>query len=348
VPANRPTTYDFHSAAALEPMMDLGQDFFSKPEVGDEGWRDLLRAHCGRYNIEGDEPHAFVGWVRPRSLCGFEAVDLSCSAPRIERTSQDVRLDDTEHYYAVIQLSGRSTVIQNEQVAELGRGDVALVDSTRPVTYLLENRPSRWLGLHLPRQMLMSQFGSEPQGGVWRRGDTRAGRTLWYLLVDALREPNSSFDPVDPYMHLAVYDLLGSLFMRSESAPALPADKLFARVCTVIRNHFTDPEIGPSAIAAEAGISLRYLQKLFTSRGSTCSHFLHSLRLEHAAHLLHRRGLLKTARPLYEIAYACGFNDYSYFARCFRQRFGYAPAHAKGLGEALERATPVQSGAIDP
>jgi AraC family transcriptional regulator, positive regulator of tynA and feaB len=328
-------------------MMDLDQDFFSKPELDDEGWRDVLRAHCGRYNLEGDESNAFVGWVRQRSLCGFEALDLSCSAPRIERTNRDVRLDDTDHYYAVIQLSGRSTMIQNEQVAKLGRGDVAFVDSTRPVTYFSENGPSRWLGLHLSRQMLMSHFGSVPQGGVWRRGDTRAGRTLGHLLVDALKEPESSFDPVDPYMHLVIYDLLGSLFMTSEPAPALAADKLFSRVCTVIRNHFTNPEIGPSQIAAEAGISLRYLQKLFTSRGSTCSHFLHSLRLEHAAHLLHRRGLLKTAQPLYEIAYACGFNDYSYFARCFRQRFGYPPARAEGLGEALERAT-CPKGAIDP
>jgi hypothetical protein len=32
-----------------------------------------------------------------------------------------------------------------------------------------------------------------------------------------------------------------------------------------------DPELSPREIAAEAGISLRYLQKLFTQRGSTCS-----------------------------------------------------------------------------
>jgi AraC family transcriptional regulator, positive regulator of tynA and feaB len=324
----------------------------SKAELDYEVWRDLLRSHCGRYNLEGDEPDAFLGWLRPRSLLGFDAVDLGCSAPRIARTSRDVRLDDTEHYYAVIQLSGRSTMIQNEQVAKLARGDVALVDSARPVTYLSEDPPSRWLGLHLPRQMLMSHFGSEPPGGVWRRGDTRAARTLCHLLVDALTEPDSSSDPADPYMQLAVYDLLGSLFVTSGPGPALPADKLFARVCTVIKNHFTDPEIGPSQIAAEVGISLRYLQKLFTSRGSTCGHFLHSLRLEHAARLLHRRGLLKTAQPLYEIAYACGFNDYTYFTRCFRQRFGYPPSSVeslgKGVGKAMVRANTAQRGGIDP
>jgi AraC-like DNA-binding protein len=78
---------------------------------------------------------------------------------------------------------------------------------------------------------------------------------------------------------------------------------------------------------------LRYVQKLFTARGSTCSEFIYSLRLDHAAHLLHRRASLGTRQPLSEIAYACGFSDYTHFARKFRHRFGYAPgAHSGGNG----------------
>jgi AraC family transcriptional regulator, positive regulator of tynA and feaB len=77
--------------------------------------------------------------------------------------------------------------------------------------------------------------------------------------------------------------------------------------------------------SAKAGISLRYLQKLFTQHGSTCSEFTYSLRLEHAAHLLHRRALLGTSQSLSEVAHACGFSDYTHFARKFRHRFGHAP-----------------------
>ena len=56
-----------------------------------------------------------------------------------------------------------------------------------------------------------------------------------------------------------------------------------------------DPNFGPNEVAAEAGISLRYLQKLFTEHGSTCSEFIYSLRLDQAARLLHRRGSLGQA-----------------------------------------------------
>ena len=97
-------------------------------------------------------------------------------------------------------------------------------------------------------------------------------------------------------------------------------NKLFARVCGIIKNRFADPNISPSEAAAEMGISL-----LFTDRGSTCSHYICSLSLDHAVHLIERRASMKTGQPLAEIAYACGFRDYTYFARGFRRRFGTTP-----------------------
>jgi AraC-like DNA-binding protein len=99
-----------------------------------------------------------------------------------------------------------------------------------------------------------------------------------------------------------------------------------------------DPGFGPVELASAAGISLRYAQKLFTAHGLTCSEFIYSLRLEHAARLLQRRASLRTGQPLSQIAYACGFRDYSHFARKFRKRFGY-PAAAYGAGESLARSS---------
>ena len=68
-------------------------------------------------------------------------------------------------------------------------------------------------------------------------------------------------------------------------------------------------DFGPVEVAAEAGVSLRYVQKLCTKRGTTCSEFIYSLRLDHAALLVRRRALLGASQPLSDIAYACGFRD---------------------------------------
>jgi len=132
-------------------------------------------------------------------------------------------------------------------------------------------------------------------------------------------------------MQLAVYDLVGALFAPTEpSSASRHADKLFARIRGIIKDGCADPDFGPHDAAAEAGISLRYLQKLFTERGTTCGEFIYSHRLDHAAHLLHRRALMGTGQPLSEIAYACGFRDYAHFARRFRKRFGYSPGDHAG------------------
>src|SRR5262245_23983079 len=158
-----------------------------------------------------------------------------------------------------------------------------------------------------------------------------AARLLFDLIRSADEGDGSACSPADPYMQLAVYDLLGALFASSDPiSVSRHAQRLFARIRGVINDGFEDPDFGPREVAAEAGISLRYLQKLFTARGSTCSEFIYSLRLDHAARLLHRRASLATSQPLNEIAYACGFRDYSHFARKFRDRFGYSPGGREG------------------
>jgi AraC family transcriptional regulator, positive regulator of tynA and feaB len=76
-----------------------------------------------------------------------------------------------------------------------------------------------------------------------------------------------------------------------------------------IEDGFADPNFGPNEVAAEMGISLGYLQKIFTQRGATCSEFMFSVRLDHAARLAHRRASLGTTQSLSEIAYSFGFRD---------------------------------------
>jgi AraC-like DNA-binding protein len=221
----------------------------------------------------------------------------------------------------------------NDQAVRLAVGDVAFVDAAQPVTYFADNNGAPWntVTLNLPRQSLVSHLGFEPKGGLYRRGGTPAGRLLFDLIQETDGGEGSAFSPADSYMQLAVYDLVGALFAPSDLWPvSRHADKLFTRICGVIKDRFADPDFGPCEVAAEAGISLRYLQKLFTQRGSTCSEFIYSLRLDYAARLLHRRAFLATNQPVSEIAHASGFRDYRNFARKFRHRFGRSPCAYAG------------------
>jgi AraC-like DNA-binding protein len=157
---------------------------------------------------------------------------------------------------------------------------------------------------------------------------------LRQLVLEGIGDEESTAAPAGPHMRLALYDLLGALFAPSDPGPvSRHADRLFARIRGVIKDRCADPDFGPAEVAAETGISLRYVQKLLTARGCTCSELIYSMRLDHAAHLLERRRSPGTGQHLSEIAYACGFRDYAHFARRFRHRFGHAPgAHFEGRG----------------
>jgi AraC family transcriptional regulator, positive regulator of tynA and feaB len=316
------------------------------PILDFEAWRALLRSNCGG-EVKVTAPNAFAGWMRPLSACGLPAAAVKiqwrhtagdgCHVHQVERTRSDVRLNGADHYLIVFQVAGQSALTQIDRTVRLAEGDVAFVDAARPVTYFSRHRNMQWLSLRLPRTSVRSHLGFEPQGGLSRHG-TRAGRLLFDLIRDADTEPSGSSG--DFYMQLAIYDLIGALFAPSDPRPVpRSTNKLFARICGVIRDGFADPDFGPVEAATEAGISLRYVQRLFTERGTTCSEFIYSLRLDRAAHLLNRRALLDTSQPLSEIGFACGFRDYAHFARRFRNRFGYPPGTHAGLGQCVGDGT---------
>jgi AraC family transcriptional regulator, positive regulator of tynA and feaB len=300
------------------------------PHLDFETWKELVRTIGGRFNPEGIEPTAFTGRLRPISVGGLTAAVVASNAHRVERTQRDVRLDGANHYFAMFHVTGQSAMTHNEEAVRFDAGDVVLVDAARPVTFFNSNASLSWksVALLLPRQSLVSHLGFEPRGGLCRHSGTVAGRLLLDLILNS-GDAEGSSSPADSYMRLAVYDLVGALFAPDDSAPSRHADKLFMRVRGVIKDGFADPDFGPCEAAARAGISLRYLQKLFTQRGSTCHEFIYSFRLEHAARLLQRRASLRASLgaslALGEIAYACGFRDYRHFARKFRHRFGHAP-----------------------
>jgi AraC family transcriptional regulator, positive regulator of tynA and feaB len=310
-----------------------GDNVLGMERMDYEQWRAILNPLSGRHHLVGADPNTFAGRLRPLSVSGLAATAMHiCSdGHRFERNQRDVRLDDLDHYKAVFPVAGELTFYQNDQRVQLATGDVALIEVGRPITWVSDHGSVRLLSLHLPRRPLVSHLGFEPQGGACRRSGTPAGRLLYEVVLDALNGDGSACPPVDSYMQLAVYNLLGALFapLDSPSLTSGHANKLFMRIRGLIKDRFADPDFGPAEAASAAGISLRYLQKLFTQRGFSCTEFIYSLRLNQAARLLDRRKLLNLSEPISEIAYACGFRDYTHFARKFRLRFGYAPgAHS--------------------
>jgi transcriptional regulator GlxA family with amidase domain len=75
-------------------------------------------------------------------------------------------------------------------------------------------------------------------------------------------------------------------------------------------------------IAAAVGLSPRQLERLFAQylQASPSRYYL-ELRLDRA-----RQALLQTAKPILDVAVACGFASASHFSRCYRAVYGHKPS----------------------
>ena len=70
-------------------IMHPNSGLLNTAEVNYEQWRDLLRPNWGLYTV--NDPSAFVGKVRSRSIYGFNTSDMSSNDRGCERTQQDIR-----------------------------------------------------------------------------------------------------------------------------------------------------------------------------------------------------------------------------------------------------------------
>jgi AraC family transcriptional activator of tynA and feaB len=75
-----------------------------------------------------------------------------------------------------------------------------------------------------------------------------------------------------------------------------------------------------------AGVSDRYVHKLFAARRMTFGAYVTERRLNHIC-----ADLISTRHSVLGIAYRWGFNDISAFNKAFKKRYGCTPSRYRGL-----------------
>lgn len=99
-------------------------------------------------------------------------------------------------------------------------------------------------------------------------------------------------------------------------------EKFLDKVIEFVEEHISDPELSVEYLAGMLRMSRVQLhRKLCALTGNAPSEFIRKLRIHTAAGLLARK-----SGNVFEIVYQVGFNNLSYFAKCFREEYGMAPS----------------------
>ncbi len=278
-----------------------------------------IRNVCGNFDLEPMPGKSLVaGDVSLRRMEYFDAAVVALDARYVQRSARSIRQDPGEHLYLLVQDEGHCRVQQGDRTVELAPGDMFLVDSVEPSSFVYGGRRSNQISVHMPREEMLHRFGSACTGGVAIDQRDPLWIAMRAVLAKMLMGPE-----VQVQLREAFLCLMGAYLQAGRSGNRAP-ETLLSRALGLIDHHRQDPAFGPRELASRLNVSERMLQRHFQSLGETPGHRLLNRRLELAHARLSARSP-EQKEGIAGIAFDSGFNDLSYFYREFRKRYGTTP-----------------------
>lgn len=293
-----------------------------------DDWTSRLQGICGRYHPQQFDRRAVVtGHVGVLQAGGVDVAHIANNLGSVRREAEDIRRDFGENLFLLIQLEGTCGVEQRDQQAVIEPGDCILIDSTRPSVFHFGGNYSNHISVHLPRQLLFTK-ATQALDVSRRLPSADPMSVMLGSLVAKLIEVDAE-DRRAPHLQQLLFDATRQAFATQEEIEILPcADTTGARleiVQILIDRHLTDETLTPRWLAEKLGVSLRTLQDDFSDFGTTPTSLIRMRRLHLAKEQLQLKKSSGAKPNIADVAYSAGFNDISYFNRCFREVFHCTP-----------------------
>ncbi len=213
---------------------------------------------------------------------------------------------------------------------EAGPGDLLLFDTAEQCDSFVIEQPVKTTVLHVPRHLIDGQLTSLNRSRVRVHGRDGVGALLTGYMA-LLSETASTLPPEAlSKANSILCDLAVAAFQPVASFDPDQSGIRQARLAAArqfITNNLADPELSIGKVAAHLKVSQRYVQKLFESIGSTFSETLVSARLDACYRAL--ADTRQSRRTIADIAFSTGFNDLSWFHRCYKQRWSETPGDTR-------------------
>jgi AraC family transcriptional activator of tynA and feaB len=252
---------------------------------------------------------------------------IQSTPTRAIRTQAHIDESEADCIYASLRLSGDAAITQGDAVVVARPGDLVIFDSDRPTIHTsLADSFSDAIALMIPRKTLaVENLGTDGPRLLQKYQILRPLSSCMDFMTQNFSnlsrdELNGLFDACVDILPTAT----GCHRVSRMSSSDLWSDNSFLReICGFVDEHLSSASLTARWIAANFDVSERYVHKLFSKRGTTCSHYVTRRRLERVHVDLLNPALRR--EPIALVAYRWGFKDLSTFNRAFRKLFGCSP-----------------------
>lgn len=294
-------------------------------------WVDDLHFTCGSFRpTRMDASQGVRGEARRIQACGIEFSHISNDLDRVQRDWDDVRRDAAEQMFLIIQLEGSCGVEHAGRQSALNLGDCILVDSTQPTTFHFGGVFSNHISLNLPQDLMGLPGGDRLDVARTLDADDPMAVVLRALAAEVLvtQEGDHHASNLRQLMISATrqaFTVQRQGFPLQEGLSETAARRL-QMIELLIDQNLANPRLSAKWLATRVGLSMRVLQLHFQNLGTTCTGLIRDKRLGVAHDKIAASRQRMGTQTIAEIAYSVGFNDLSYFNRCFKERFACAPS----------------------
>ncbi|MEE4210414.1 MAG: helix-turn-helix domain-containing protein [Parvularcula sp.] len=330
-PVNRPIAHDKEAIAVHRNVMTEARQILSTSAVPASHmlpyWRDLICDIFVDLSCEMIEPRAFHGQIEQWRAADLAYTRVNSNAHKVARDRKRISRSTDDHFLLSLQIRGTGSLRQDGRSTILKPGDFAVYDVTRPYNLMFDNEFEQVV-MQIPREQLSSRLLDIDQlTAVGVSGRDGAGRLASTLIAQTASQLDNLDTESLQQAQACVLDLTANALASSKgkrSEIVSESQELtIRRILHHIENSLGDPSLTCERVAAENGISERYLRKLFQNKGHSVSEWIWMRRLECAkADLVNPRF---SHRSVSSIAYEWGFKDTAHFSRAFRNRFDQSP-----------------------
>ena len=313
---------------------------FRSDQLGDlhdgacaESFREFFQSMYGQFDITLPKDRKFSAHCELLRVGEIVMERSHLNIECVARTASNIATEPSDSFIFLINTGTPPLMCsQNGNKSMLDRGACTLLTKAEPGAVLGEGkRPV--LGFVIPRDRLLETVANAEDlvGELVYPGIPIARHLSRYAGMlfesDELADHPSLLSLADKtIVDLVALSLEGRRHPQElERIPGVREMRVHEILATM-REGCCHPDFSSRTVARKLGISTRYVQDLLHQTGTNFGERLLHLRLDKACIMLAQSPVMRIG----DIALLCGFNEISYFNRCFRRRFGDTPTGYRG------------------
>lgn len=332
----------YNSAVAAASMLTWSTDTLPPPERI-AAWTELVGRLFTPIRVEYDEPtpfwmHATIGTLGPLTL-----LTLNGCAHRLSRP-EPVALDQTGgggrpgRVVVILQLTGHSTARGPGKALHTDPSYAGVLTADWPQFIDLPD-DFHQLALIAPIELLSSRLGDSPTT-INRVLAPAPATGLLANRIAYLAEHAIDLDHLSAGLACdQLIELLLHVLDPAEARDSGGPEHLVHAIYDHVERHLGDPALGVAQVAAVLNISVRYLQRLLATSGTTFTRLLAERRVQHASAAFDNDP--DRSRTIAQIAHRYGFPDPARFSKTFARHTGITPRDYRAAVDTRARTVPL-------